>query len=399
MVEEDQSLIQNKPNMERISIMKMTGIITLIILWIYLDKKQKTKKILIKLCYSLLRAYATTFLRDQLSGKMVFIMEEKHMKEKHICIYTYQFLLNVQSILKNIEIVLVYSRKGFEKYEDTFNSFVKCIEEGNLDSYMKNIKARKEGIKASDLELSEIERLIADPDKGFHAKEMLRDMENLIEIFKDINYAKLKEFLFRSNIIYLFTEFENFLFKCMKFILLKYSEIMDQKSIRLKEIRLMHDSRNLKLIEEIIAENTIQDLLYKNYIDIFNYFKDPLGIELQFSQESIDKLNIFKEIRNFLTHGDGIINLLFLKRISNWNFDKYDLKLTNLKIGEKLIVGQQTIFNLFRLLNSFIIEIDRVMDKKFPELRFEIESAAHLFHQAYLDLIISKWKNVLEKLE
>jgi hypothetical protein len=185
----------------------------------------------------------------------------------------------------------------------------------------------------------------------------------------------------------------------MKFILMKYPEIMDQKSIRLKEIRFIQGGKNLKIIEEIIAENTIQDIFYKNYIDIFNYLKDPLGLDLQFKQESIDKLNIFKEIRNFLVHGDRFINLLFLKRIRNWNFENYDIRLSNLKIGEKLILDQHLIFDLFSILNDFVIEIDRQMDNKFPELRFEIESTAQLFHQKYLENTISKWKNTLKKLE
>jgi hypothetical protein len=107
------------------------------------------------------------------------------MKEssKHICIYSYQFLINVQSVLQNIEIVLVYSKSGFEKYEENFMKFQKCIEEDNLDYYMKTIKARKEGLRVSDVKLNEIERKIADPEKDFNAKEMLKDMKYIVEFF------------------------------------------------------------------------------------------------------------------------------------------------------------------------------------------------------------------------
>ena len=318
-------------------------------------------------------------------------------KSVNICIYSRQFVQNVESILNSTEIVLNKIKEGFDEHYEKFKPFLKCVEEGNLDYYMRKIKAREKGVEINNVDLNEIERFVSDPNKGNLVKEMLKDMENTLNLVKDINFERMKEFLYRSNIIYIFTEFENYLFKCIKFILLKYPEILDEKSIKLKEITLIQNDANLGLVKEIIAENTIHDLFYKNYYEIFKYLKNPLGLELDFSRKVINKLNGYKEIRNLLTHGEGKINLLFQNRIFNWNLSTEDLNLNSLKLGEKIIVDHFLISDFLDILFDIIIEIDIVMAKKFPELRFEMESLDHLFYMTYVKYLTEKWTNVLNE--
>ena len=315
----------------------------------------------------------------------------------NICIYSRQFVQNVESILTSIEVVRNKTKEGFDEYNERFMPFLKCVKEGNLDYYMKRIKAREKGVEIENIDLNEVERFISTPRKDNYVKEMLKDMENTLNLVKDINFERMKEFLYRSNMIYIFTEFENYLFKCIKFILLKYPEILDEKSIKLKEIRLIQNNANLGLVKEIIAENTIHDLFYKNYYEIFKYLQKPLGLELDFSRKIINKLNGYKEIRNLLTHGDGKINLLFQNRIFNWNLSTEDLNLNSLKLGEKIIVNNFLISDFLDILFDIIIEIDVVMVKKFPELRFEMESLDHLFYMTYVKFLTEKWTNALNE--
>jgi len=318
-------------------------------------------------------------------------------KSVNICTYSRQFVQNVESILNSTEIVLNKIKEGFDDHYEKFKPFLKCVEEGNLDYYMRKIKAREKGVEINNVDLNEIERFVSDPNKGNLAKEMLKDMENTLNLIKDINFERMKEFLYRSNIIYIFTEFENYLFKCIKFILLKYPAILDEKSIKLKEITLIQNDANLGLVKEIIAENTIHDLFYKNYYEIFKYLNNPLRLELDFSRKVINKLNGYKEIRNLLTHGEGKINLLFQNRIFNWNLSTEDLNLNSLKLGEKIIVDHFLISDFLDILFDIIIEIDIVMVKKFPELRFEMESLDHLFYMTYVKYLTEKWTNVLNE--
>lgn len=315
-------------------------------------------------------------------------------KSVNVCIYSRQFVQNIESILTSTEIVMKKVKEGFDEFHDDFKSFLKCVKEGNLNYYMRSIKAREEGVEIDDVDLNEIMRLVSDPNKDNIAKEMLKDMENTLNLVKDINFERMKEFLNRSKMIYIFTEFENYLFKCIKFVLLKYPEILDEKSIKLKEIRLILNNGNLGLAKEIIAENTIRNLFYKNYYEIFKYLKDPLGLELDFSEKVINKLIGYKEIRNLLTHADGIINLLFQNRIFNRNLSVEDLNLNSLKLGEKIIIDHLLISDFLNILFDIMIKIDIIMVKKFPELRFEMESLDHLFFLTYIKYLIEKWTNI-----
>lgn len=321
----------------------------------------------------------------------MILMEKKSV---NICIYSRQFVQNVESILHSTGIVMKKIKEGFDEFHDDFKPFLKSVKEGNLDYYMRSFKARKEGVEIDNVDLNEIERFISDPNKENIAKEMLKDMENTLSLIKDVNSERMIEFLNRSKIIYLFTEFEKYLFKCIKFILLKYPEILDEKSIQLKEIRLIQNNGNLGLVKEIIAENTIRDLFYKNYNEIFKYLKKPLGLEIDISQNVINKLNGYKEIRNLLTHGDGIINLLFQNKIFNRNLNLEDLNLNSLKLGEKITINQYLISDFLHILFDIIIEIDIIMVKKFPELRFEMESLDHLFFMSYIEYLIEKWTKI-----
>lgn len=318
-------------------------------------------------------------------------------KSVNICIYSRQFVQNVESILTSTEIVMKKVKEGFDEFHDDFKSFLKCVKEGNLNYYMRRIKARQEGVEIDDVDLNEIMRFVSDPNKDNIAKEMLKDMENTLNLIKGINFERMKEFLNRSKMIYIFTEFENYLFKCIKFILLKYPEILDEKSIKLKEIRLIQNNGNLGLVKEIIAENTIRNLFYKNYYEIFKYLKDPLGLELDFSQKVINKLIGYKEIRNLLTHADGIINLLFQNRIFNRNLSVEDLNLNSLKLGEKIIIDHLLFSDFLNILFDIMIEIDIIMVKKFPELRFEMESLDHLFFLTYIKYLKEKWTNIRDE--
>ena len=257
------------------------------------------------------------------------------MKKKsvNICIYSRQFVQNVESILESTEIVMNKIKEGFDEHHEKFKSFFISVREGNLEYYMRRIKARNEGIEIDDVELDEIERYVSDPLEDNITTEMLKDMENTLNLVKNINFERMQEFLHRSHLIYIFSEFENYLFKCIKYTLMKYPVILDDKSIKLKEIKTIQNGENISLVKEIIAENTASDLFYNNYHEIFKYFKKPLGLKLDFSHKTVNKLNGYKEIRNLVTHGDGIINLLFLNKISNWDLNPEDLNLNSLQTG------------------------------------------------------------------
>ena len=71
-----------------------------------------------------------------------------------------------------------------------------------------------------------------------------------------------------------------------------------------------------------------------------------------------------------------------------------DLTLNSLKLGEKIIIDHFLISDFLDILFDIIIEIDIIMVKKFPELRFEMESLDHLFFMTYVKYLIEKWTDI-----
>lgn len=315
-------------------------------------------------------------------------------KSVNICIYSWQFTRDIERNMMSISIVIDKIKEGFDEYYKKFKPFLECLKEGNLDYYFRRIKAREKGIDINKIKLDKIEKSISDPKKDKIAYQMLKDMEKTLDLVGDMNFKNMKEFLYKSNLIFIFTEFEKFLFKCIKFALLKYPKILDDKVIKLKEIKSIKSSGNIDLLNEIVAENTIHNLFYQNYHEIFKYLKKPVGLDLEFDQNIINKLNGYKEIRNLVIHGDGTINLLFQSKINNWNLREEDLNLKSLEKGDKILIEDLLLSDLIDLLFDIVIEIDILMVKKFPELRFEIDSLDHLFLQTYIESLREKWKDI-----
>ncbi len=176
--------------------------------------------------------------------------------------------------------------------------------------------------------------------------------------FKNLNLETLLEFENVNFLNYIFTEFENYLFKSFKFVLMKRPEIIKRKSIKLDELKIINKNLNIELINEIIIENTLHDLFYNNYEDVFKYANDPIGLDIKIEERDTSILNGFKQIRNVYIHGDGKINLLFIKKIQAYKITFEDLKLPDLSIGEKIIVDME----LIKKLENFIFKIAGIID-------------------------------------
>jgi len=186
--------------------------------------------------------------------------------------------------------------------------------------------------------------------------------------FKNLNFENLLEFENVNFLNYIFTEFENYLFKSFKFVLMKRPEIINKKSIKLSELKMIHENLNIELINEIIVENTLHDLFYKNYEEVFKKANDPIGLDIKIEEKDISILNGFKQIRNLYIHGDGNINLLFMKKIQRYKITFEDLTLPDLSIGEEIKVDMKLIKKLEKLTFKIVGIIDDSLKSKYPDL-------------------------------
>jgi len=202
--------------------------------------------------------------------------------------------------------------------------------------------------------------------------------------FKNYNIDKFIEFENITLLFFLFSEFENYLFKCFKYIIIRNPKILFEKMISIENIinkieDLKFDSKDeieneeyqILLLDSIIedfTERVIHDKLYENYEEIFNYAQKVLGIKHNLEPRALKLLNLFKQFRNLYSHGDGIISYIFLNKV-----EKIGYKTKYFKLGEKLVVDNEIIDDV----RSMILFISSVFDKAFigsyPDLKISIE--------------------------
>jgi hypothetical protein len=137
----------------------------------------------------------------------------------------------------------------------------------------------------------------------YNRMKAIKKSTETIEKFKDLYYNMMNDF-FRDIVDYhfsmltydtlmeferinylncLFTELENYLFKTFKHTLMKYPNILKNKSIQIDDLEMFEDL-NKELIREIVAEKTIHDLLYKDFEEILNFADNPQSELIYFSK-------------------------------------------------------------------------------------------------------------------
>ena len=201
--------------------------------------------------------------------------------------------------------------------------------------------------------------------------------------FKNFNISKFKELENISLLFFMFSEFENYIFKCFKYIIIRRPEILFEKLIsieniinKIKDLKLgskdeieNEEYKNLLLnsIIEDFTERIIHDKLYENYEKVFTYAQRVLGIKHNIESRELDLLNLFKQFRNLYSHGDGIISYIFLNKVQKIG------KTKDFKLGEKLIVDDELIDDV-RIIIFFIGSIfDKAFISSYPELKINIE--------------------------
>jgi len=202
--------------------------------------------------------------------------------------------------------------------------------------------------------------------------------------FKDFNISKFKELECISLLFFMFSEFENYIFKCFKYIIIRRPEILFEKLIsiesiinKIKDLKLdskdeieNEEYKNLLLnsIIEDFTERIIHDKLYDNYEEVFTYAQRVLGIKHNIESRALKLFNLFKQFRNLYSHGDGIISYIFLNKI-----EKIGYKIKYFKLGEKLIVDDELIDDVRSMIFFIGSTFDKAFSSSYPELKVNIE--------------------------
>jgi len=188
-----------------------------------------------------------------------------------------------------------------------------------------------------------------------------------LEVSKSFTYANYIEFEYINDLILKLTEFEKYLYKCFKFIILQRPNIINKKSITVEEFKMLQEP-NLEIVQGLAAEHFLHDLFYKNYMLVFERAIDPLGIKHEIKEEQINLLQGIKLIRNQYIHADGKITSLFLKKLNELNISGKNLGIKKLELNSKIELNQKILSFITYTLLVIGLMFDKKLIESYPQL-------------------------------
>ncbi len=296
------------------------------------------------------------------------VTAERINDELSLSQFYFEFLINITVFVKMRENIrgLIERKQREIFYPNPTNSNV--LEDMNT-IIKRYLRGDKEALKKSNYVIL----------KKSGENDIFFDLvKNFVE---KLNLEIFLEFENRYTLIYFFIEFENYLFKCFKYVLNRRPDIIEDSKVSLKDLNeaqgivknIIEDKVeeealskfDISLIIDKVIEKKIHNKFYKKYIDIFKYAYKVLGIQHSIEESDLKLLNFFKQIRNLYTHGDGTINQIFIKRIKNIIKDK-----NRYKKGEKFLLTDKLIKDLELIMKHILTKFDHSLITLFPELLY-----------------------------
>ena len=274
-----------------------------------------------------------------------------------------EFLKNLSKMRKD----LTHYIEKVKESDITIEKFKYLV---NIILHFRKLEDKIHLIKRGVQEADKLRKGI-DNMKEIYYNEMDDFLRDLIDFnFDTFNFNNLIEFENINFYSFIFNQFENFLFKVFRFVLMKRPEILKKKSIGLNQLNMIviKDILNIDLINEAVIEKILHDLFYKNYEEIIKYANNPLGLNIKIEEKDISMLNGYKQIKNLYSHGEGIVNTIFLKKFQAFKIDFIDLGLNKSSLGDKLQINMKLINELKKLLFKVCSILNKSLVSKYPEI-------------------------------
>ncbi len=178
-----------------------------------------------------------------------------------------------------------------------------------------------------------------------------------------IDFSKFKEINFRNNLIYFYSEFEFYFYKCLKHCFIKRPELLEEKEVSIP-IKSILDN-NYSLEEEVQKKlgKEIEQKLRKNFFNFFEYCSKKLGLKHNLSKTDIVELTKFRQVRNLYVHGDGRVDNLFNDKNPNSPYVK----------GQKYKIDDNLLNDMVLLFINCIQQFDDSLLHSFPALSIKSE--------------------------
>lgn len=167
----------------------------------------------------------------------------------------------------------------------------------------------------------------------------------------------MRDFFNRFHLLFLYSEFEQYLFSGIKSLILKYPDSLKEKTITIKQI--IEKNKDFDLILQEKAEAVTEQLLRNDFVKFFELISEkPYGFKVELDQSVINELDEFKQLRNAYIHGDGTVSSIYLSKIKD----------SRLKLGDKIPLDFELIFKEPDLIFSVLSKFDKILLEKIPEL-------------------------------
>lgn len=191
--------------------------------------------------------------------------------------------------------------------------------------------------------------------------------EFFLEVNKSFTYESYNSYERIADLILRITEFEKYLSSCLKYVIKKRPKIIDKKSVKIEEIKLLNNI-DTKIIEELGAEHYIHDLFYNSYQKLFERANHPLGIDHNVTTELINFIYFAKLIRNQYVHADGKVTMFFLIKLNEFRIAAQKLSLDKLTLNDEIDLSDELLKEITFNLILVAIIFDEKLTEIYPDL-------------------------------
>lgn len=209
-----------------------------------------------------------------------------------------------------------------EKYSEE----LRLVFDGEIETYEKETE---EEISDKSQESDELKKKTKN---GIRFK-INGDTDAIDEAFKELAKTQFhKELLYKNSLISLLSTVEWFFSQILHFY---YDKYPDAAGIKNKTLTL-DDLKNfvtVKDAENYLIENKIEDVLRGSLKDWFKILKDEIKLGLGYKDNFEDDLVEVYQRRNLLVHNGGIINSIYISKVSGPYKD--------LTIGDKIKIDKE----------------------------------------------------------
>jgi len=267
---------------------------------------------------------------------------------------------------------LFHSKTHTEPYKTFESNLINLLgflntTEAYFQKQRKNMKERlKEARHELPLAEKEFEKLIDTLD---NKERVYKSEEKHVTVLSDKIYdlmdvdlfmpMDIKQFRQFSEIVrllglsYLITIFEGYLGDIVRKVLLTHPDAL--KSSKQITVETLLCLRERKQIIAHLADNEVNELLYRPFPNIVRYFKKKFNLDLNACVVSPETIEEIMQTRNIHVHNRGLVNQRYLESV----------KKTTLKVGAYKPITRKYLVESIDSVETFVEFINSEVERKY----------------------------------